>query len=96
MIVNKVSEIEILKRNLTNLLKSVTGGLFQHNSKFDTQIDGVNMGNPLAPNLANHFMGTLENTLFNKENENNPVIYFRYVDDIFCIFKKEVMFINFY
>ena len=48
MIVNKVSEIEIPKRNLTNLLKSVTGGVFQHNSKLYTQIDGVSMGNPLV------------------------------------------------
>ena len=41
-------------------------------------------------------MGTLENNLFTKENENNLVIYFRYVDDIFCIFRKDVMFSNFY
>ena len=48
MVVSKVSEIEIPKRNLTNLLKSVTGGVFQHNSKLYTQIDGVSMGNPLV------------------------------------------------
>ena len=42
-IVNKVAKSEIPKRNLTNLLKSVNGGLFQHKSKFYTQSDGVNM-----------------------------------------------------
>ena len=41
-------------------------------------------------------MWKLEYTLFNKENENNPVIYFRYVNDIFCIFIKDVMFSSFY
>ena len=51
---------------------------------------------PLAPTLANFFMGTLENTLYNNENESNFVIYCRYVDDIFCIFRKDVMFSNFY
>ena len=39
MIFNKVPESEISKKSLTNLLKSVTGGLFQHNSKLYTQID---------------------------------------------------------
>ena len=67
MIVNKVPEIEIPQRNLTNLLKSVTGGVFQHNSKLYTQIDGISMGNPLAPTKRNFFMGTLESTLFNKK-----------------------------
>ena len=51
------------------------------------------MGNSLAHSLANFFMVTLENTLFNKENENN---YCRYVDDVFCMFRKGVMFSYFY
>ena len=41
-------------------------------------------------------MGTLENSLFNEDNENNPIFYCRYVDDIFCIFRKDVMFNNFH
>ena len=58
------------------------------NKKLFTQIDGVSMGNLLAPTIANYFMGTLEKYLFNTEDENNPVLYLRYVDDIFCISKK--------
>ena len=54
------------------------------------------MGNPLAPTLANFFMGTQENNYFNADNENNPVLYCRYVDDIFCIFRKDVVFNNFH
>ena len=73
----------------------MTAGLFEHNNKFHTQIDGVSMGNPLAPTIANFIMGTLETTLFNKKHENNPVLYLRYVDDIFCIFRKHVLFYNF-
>ena len=54
------------------------------------------MGNPLAPTIANFFMGTLETNLFNTEDVNNPVLYLRYVDDIFCIFRKDVSFEKFY
>ena len=50
-------------RNTKNLLKSVTGGVFQHSGKLYTQIDGVSMGYPLAPTLGNVFMETLENNL---------------------------------
>ena len=82
--------------NILNLLKSVTGGVFQYNKKLYTQTDGVSMGNPLAPSIANFFMGTLETKLFNTEDKNDPVIYLRYVDDIFCIFRKDVQFKKFH
>ena len=90
MIANGVRDSTIPQSNMLNLLKSVTGGLFQYNNKLYTQIDGVSMGNPLAPTIANYFMGTLEKNLFNTEDDNNPVLYLRYVDDIFCIFRKDV------
>ena len=38
MIVYKIPESEISKRNIKNLLKSVTGGVFQHSGKFYTHI----------------------------------------------------------
>ena len=33
------------------------------------------MGGSLAPTIRIFFMGTLETTLFNKPDENNPVLY---------------------
>ena len=39
---------------MINILKSVSGGLFQYNKKLFTQIDGLSMGNPLAPTIANY------------------------------------------
>ena len=96
MIANGVRDSTIPQSNMLNLLKSVTGGLFQYNKQLYTQIDGVSMGNPLAPTIANYFMGTLEKSLFNTEDENNPVLYLRYVDDIFCIFRKDVSFEKFH
>ena len=54
------------------------------------------MGNPLAPTIANYFMGALEKNLFNTEVENNQVLYIRYFDDINCIFRKDVSFEKFH
>ena len=52
------------------------------------------MGNPLVPTKANYFMVTLEKNLFNTEDEKHPLLYLRYVDDLFCTFRKDVSFEN--
>ena len=95
MIANWVRDSTIPQSNMLNLFKSVTGGLFQYNKILYTQIYGVSMGNPLAPTIASYFMGTIEKNLFDTEDENNTVLYLWYVDDIFCIFRKNVSFEKF-
>ena len=53
------------------------------------QIDGVAMGSPLGPTLANIFMCALEqNFLTNCPSEFQPILYRRYVDDTYCIFEN--------
>ena len=53
------------------------------------QTDGVSMGNPLAPTMANFFLGSLECELWNtKPRQSFPAFYTRYVDDVFCVFRK--------
>ena len=47
------------------------------------------MGSPLAPILANIFMGHYEKQWINNYLGNKPKIYKRYVDDIFCPFHNE-------
>ena len=59
------------------------------NSKFYNQIDGVAMGSPLAPVLANIFMGFHESKWLNEYNLNKPNFYLRYVDDILAAFDNE-------
>ena len=47
------------------------------------------MGSPLAPVLANIFMGFYESKWLNECNLNKPKFYLRYVDDILAVFDKE-------
>ena len=59
------------------------------NTKFYKQIDGVAMGSPLGPALANIFMCSLENKwLKDCPDSLKPVFYRRYVDDIFVLFSS--------
>ena len=52
------------------------------------QIDGVAMGSPLGPVLANIFMRHFEEKwVFN--NKGRPSIWFRYVDDTFTLFDSK-------
>ena len=50
------------------------------------QIDGVSMGSPVAPALANIFMNHIENRI-SEFTGAKPIYYKRYVDDIFLIFE---------
>ena len=47
------------------------------------------MGSPLAPVLANIFMGFYESKWLNEYNLNKPKFYLRYVDDILAAFNNE-------
>ena len=60
-----------------------------YKENFFTQIDGVAMGNPLGPTLANFFLADLETDLFDRFDGIKPKGYVRYVDDIFCVFEDE-------
>ena len=56
---------------------------------FYTQVDGAAMGYPLGPSLANAFLCYHETKWFNDCPEKfKPVLYKRYVDDIFILFKR--------
>lgn len=48
------------------------------------------MGNPLAPTLADFFMGHLESQMLTNLNQSGffPIFYCRYVDDTFCVFHQ--------
>ena len=63
--------------------------LFVINSKFYNQIDGAAVGSPLAPFLANIFMGFYDSKWLNEYNLKKPKFYLRYVDGILAAFDKK-------
>ena len=72
---------------------------FIFNSKFYNQFDGVVMASPLAPVLANIFMGSHESKWLNEYNLNKPKFYLKYVDDILAAFDNQKgisKFLNFF
>ena len=74
---------------LRSLLNIANESIFNFDGKTYRQIDGISMGNPLAPILADYFMGHLEDKLFKQKHNFLPVKYYRYVDDTVCFFKHE-------
>ena len=62
---------------------------FLFDNKIFDQIDAVAMGSPLAPTLANLFMGHHEQNWLGNSKASNVLFYKRYVDDIFCFFESE-------
>ena len=57
--------------------------------KFYNYVDGVAMGSPLGPVLANHFMGYQEQECLQSFEEYEVIfLYRRYVDDIICLFNS--------
>ena len=90
LIFNHNPNLNITKKELKKLFLFATSQThFIFNSKFYNQIDGVAMGSPLAPVLANIFMGFYESKWLNEYNLNKPKFYLRYVDDILAAFDKE-------
>ena len=69
---------------------AVKDNIFFFNNKLYSQIDGVAMGSPLGPTLANIFMSYYERQWLEECPANfKPVWYRRYVDDTFLLFKKQ-------
>ena len=59
-------------------------------NRFFHQIKGTAMGTPMAVNFANLFMSKLEEEMLSKyrtEFGSGPVIWLRYIDDVFLIWK---------
>ena len=96
VIFNPNPNLNITKKELKRLfLFAALQTHFIFNSKFYAQIDGVALGCPLAPVLANVFMGFYKSKWLNEYNLNKPKSYFRYVDDNLAAFDKEQDSLNF-
>ena len=82
----KRNQTRMSKRTLKKMMKLCTEGMFLYKGKLYKQVDGVAMGSPLGPTLANWYMGTIEKKLFANHMPSYPKLYVRYVDDVFAIF----------
>ena len=62
---------------------------FIFNNKIYKQVDGVSMGSPLGPIMANAFMCFLEEKMLNRcPLTFRPIFYKRYVDDTIALFRS--------
>ena len=72
------------------LTRTMSESLILFDQEFYKQHDGVTMGSPLGPTLANVFLCYHEKIwLQNCPSEFKPVIYRRYVDDTFLLFRSK-------
>ncbi|KFD47662.1 hypothetical protein M513_11453 [Trichuris suis] len=74
------------------------GNYFLFDNKFYKQSNGVPMGSPLSPVMAEIFMESFERQMFEKvDRQIAPRLFKRYVDDIFVIIRdgKEEQFLHF-
>ena len=91
------TDIKLSATELKTLLRFATAQThFLFKGSFHDQVDGVSMGSPLAPVLANLFVGHNEKDWI--ENCKGSKILFcrRYVDDTFCVFEREQDAVSFY
>jgi hypothetical protein len=71
------------------LLNYILNNIFSFNGTIYKQKMGVAMGTPIAPTLANIFMTQLEEEFLNTQ-EHKPIVYKRYIDDIFIIWDQSL------
>ena len=82
------NNIKLQRSSFIKLMHMATSSIeFSFNGEMFRQKDGVAMGSPLGPTLANIIMGYLEENYF--RSNQNPLVYYRYVDDCFILFNNK-------
>ncbi len=75
------------KSMLKEMLRIIlSGNTFQFAGRTFKQIKGIAMGTPVAPTWANLFMGKLETDALSRWQGTLPLLWLRYIDDVFTLF----------
>ena len=69
------------------LLRIATTRIFMNKDKLFQQIDGVAVISPLGPTLPNFFSAKMDKKIMSIASAIHPLLYLRYVDDIFAVFE---------
>ena len=87
------NNLKLTRPNFIKLMQLATSSTeFSIGNEMYRQVDGVAMGSPLGPTLANIFMDFLEDRYF--QNNEKPLIYYRYVDDCFILINNKDACVN--
>ena len=91
VILKSNKEIKITKKELKELFQFATShSHFLFDGNYYDQVDGVAMGSPLGPVLANLFMAYHEKDWIEGFTSSSITFYKRYVDDIFCLDESKI------
>lgn len=95
ILIQKWSSLNLENINITEFLAifdlcTIKSNYFQYDGKIYTQTDGLAMGNPLSPILADIVMESLFDTKLN-EISKAPTIIYKYVDDIFMAIPEKMI-----
>ena len=90
LILQHHTNLKISKPQLRKLFHFATSQThFLFDGQYYDQVDGLSMGSPLGPTMANVFMGTHEKQWLQNFQGPDVLFYRRYIDDVFCVFEKE-------
>ena len=90
-------DLKISRKDLQKLFQfAISQANFLFNGNIYNQVDGVAMGFPLAPILANIFMEYHEKGWIRNYNYGGLFYYKSYVNDIFAVFETKYHAVSFY
>ena len=78
------------KRRLKTLLNwAASSTTLQFQGKYYEQVDGIAMGSPIAPMLADVFMNYVIEEALSASQQNRPTVLLRYMNDLFLVFSGD-------